>query len=202
MPDAAPHALTLAPAVFLDRDDTLINTHEVTAHDVMPGDLNDPAKVRLMPGVADALVKLKKAGFVLVIFTSQGAVARGNATLAQMEAVNDRLRQLLAEATGDANLIAGTYACPYHPTGTVPFFAKESDWRKPHPGMILTAAKELGLDLASSWAIGDKPRDVEAGQNAGLKPGRCLLLATSGERGPFADMPAAARHVLELSNAR
>lgn len=187
------------PAVFLDRDDTLINTHEVTAHDVMPGDLGDPAKVRLMPGVAEALVKLKGAGYTLVIFTSQGAVARGNATLGQMEAVNDRLRALLAEASGDPNLIAGTYACPYHPTGTVPFFSKESTWRKPQPGMILTAAQELGLDLEASWAIGDKPRDVEAGVNAGLKPGRCLLLATSGERGPFADLPMAAEHVLAMT---
>jgi D-glycero-D-manno-heptose 1,7-bisphosphate phosphatase len=161
-----------------------MDTQGVTRDTSRPGDLADASLVRLLPGVGPALRSLRQAGFALVVFTSQGGVARGGYGLREVEGVHDRLRQLLDEAasTPGTPILDGLYYCPMHPTGSVPRFAREHDWRKPAPGMILTAASELGLDLTRSWVVGDKPRDVEAGVRAGVSPSRCVLLATSGER--------------------
>lgn len=175
----------MQPAVFLDRDDTLIFNTTLPAPanppaGWKPGDLYDPARVELMPGALEACRSLKAAGFPLVIVTNQGCVARGSATLDQVEAVNARVRQLLVSESGEP-LIDGVYFVPYHPKGSVPEFTREHPWRKPQPGMLLQAAEDHGLDLGSSWMIGDMPRDCEAGVNAGLPAGRCLLCGPEGE---------------------
>ncbi|MFT3683888.1 MAG: HAD-IIIA family hydrolase [Phycisphaerales bacterium] len=186
-----------APAVFVDRDDTILNTSVATRNDPLPGDLADPAKAALIPGSAAALVRLKAAGFVIVVYTSQGSVARGNATLRDCEAVNDAMRRLLQAAAGDDRLISAVYFCPFHPKGTVAPFNREHTWRKPAPGMVTAAAAELGLDLNRSWAVGDKPRDVEAAVNAGIARGRTVLVGTSGEPAAQAgDLSAAADAIL------
>lgn len=187
----------MRPAVFLDRDDTLIDTLAVTRDSARPGDLWQPELVRLMPGVPSALVALREAGFALVVYTSQGGVARGGYGLVEVEAVNDRLRALLAE---HGVRLDGLYYCPYHPTGAVAPFNSEHPWRKPAPGMIVTAAHELGLDVAASWAIGDKRRDAEAAVAAGVAPARALVIATCGEAGAtHADVCEAASHIIARS---
>lgn len=173
--------MTMRPAVFVDRDDTILGTTAATRGDAIPGDLYDPSRAVLIAGSAGALVRLKKAGFAVVVYTSQGGVARGSGTLRDCEAVNDAMRRLLTEATGDPRLLSAVYFCPFHPKGTVATFNREHAWRKPGPGMISAAAQELGLDLAHSWAIGDKPRDCEAAVAAGIDPARAILVATSGE---------------------
>lgn len=182
-----------APAVFLDRDDTLIAARALPAPPppAAPGDLVDPALVRLLPGVLDACRALRSAGFVLVVVSNQGVVARGGATPEQVGRVNARLRELLLDAAGRP-LIDAVYCCPYHPKGTVPEFTREHEWRKPGPGMILAAAAELGLDLSRSWLAGDAPRDVQAGIAAGLNERRCLLIGDP----PIPDLAAAARVIL------
>lgn len=158
------------PAVFLDRDDTLI-----ACNDLPPppppgarGDLVDPALVRLLPGVREGCHRLRAAGFTLVVVSNQGSVARGIATPRMVERVNDAVRLAL----GMADL--PFYYCPFHPKGLVPCFTGEHAWRKPAGGMIHAAASELGLELGRSWLIGDAPRDIEAGVAAGLAPSRCL----------------------------
>ncbi len=165
----------MRPAVFLDRDDTLIacNGLPAPAPPAKKGDLVDPALVRLLPGVGRALRSLAEAEFALVVVSNQGVVARGGATLEQVEDVNTRLRELLAD---EGVALDAIYVCPYHPAGTVPGYVMEHPWRKPAPGMLLAAADELRLDLPESWLIGDAERDVEAGMRAGLRPERCLLL--------------------------
>ncbi|MDP1660379.1 MAG: HAD-IIIA family hydrolase [Phycisphaerales bacterium] len=173
--------MTNRPAVFVDRDDTIIDTTAVTRSDPIPGDLYDPSRATLITGSADALLRLKRAGFAVVVYTSQGGVARGSGTLRDCDAVNDAMRRLLTEATGDPHLLAAVYFCPFHPKGTVAPFNREHPWRKPGPGMLTAAALELGLDLARSWAIGDKPRDCEAAVAAGIDPSRAILVGTSGE---------------------
>jgi len=147
----------MLPAVFLDRDDTLIACNAITPD----GDLFDPALVAPLPGVADALASLKRAGFFLAVFTNQGAVARGRCSLADVEAVNARVRELLPGLIDDIRF------CPYHPKGSVPEFTREHPWRKPAPGMLLDLARVHHLDLARSWVVGDAPRDVQAGRAAG-----------------------------------
>lgn len=179
----------MRPAVFLDRDDTLMEARSLPAPPppAAPGDVTDPSLVRLLPGALDACRRLHRAGFTLVVFSNQGVVARGGATIARVEAVNDRLRELLD------GLVEAVYFCPFHPRGNVPGFTREHPWRKPGPGMILAAAEELGLDLSRSWVIGDAPRDVEAGVSAGLAPERCLLI---GPGAPMPNVAAAADHLL------
>ncbi len=144
-------------AVFLDRDNTLIND---------PGYLADPAGVRLLPGVELALKSLAGAGYKLVLVTNQSGVARGLLTESKLKEIHAELARQLG--LHDASL-DGIYYCPYHPEGTVEPYISESDERKPRPGMILRAVKEMGLDLAASWMVGDSPRDIEAGQRAGCR---------------------------------
>ncbi|MBY0396750.1 MAG: HAD-IIIA family hydrolase [Thermoleophilia bacterium] len=187
----------LRPAVFVDRDDTILNTSVGTRGEATPGDLSDPSKAALIPGSAAGLARLKTAGFVIVVYTSQGAVARGNATLRDCEAVNDAMRRLLADATGDPRLVSAVYFCPFHPGGTVIPFNREHPWRKPAPGMVKAASEELGLDLGGSWAIGDKPRDIEAAVSAGVARERTVLVGTSGEpAAQAADLASAAGLIL------
>ncbi len=149
--------MTSQAAVFLDRDNTLI------AND---GDLGDPAGVRLLDGVSQALLRLRASGYRLVVVSNQGGVARGVFGEADVEAVNARIADLLA---GDGVVIDRFYFCPYHPQGSVFRYRREHPWRKPQPGMLLQAKDDLDLDLAASWMIGDQPRDIEAGHAAGCK---------------------------------
>jgi D-glycero-D-manno-heptose 1,7-bisphosphate phosphatase len=144
-------------AVFLDRDNTLIDND---------GDLGDPAAVHLRPG-AESLSLLADAGFRIVVVSNQGGVARGCFTEGDVRAVNERIGRLVDEATGRSGLIERFYFCPYHPQGTVRRYRREHPWRKPAPGMLLAAGRDLGLDLRACWLIGDQHRDVAAGAAAG-----------------------------------
>jgi D,D-heptose 1,7-bisphosphate phosphatase len=122
-----------------------------------PGYVGDPALVRILPGVPEALQRLKDAGFRLVIITNQSGIARGKFTVVDFEAVQARLFELLG--TG---LIDGTYMCPDSPGG-------EGSRRKPSPAMILEAIKDHDLDARRSWMIGDKDIDVQCGLRAGVQ---------------------------------
>jgi len=144
-------------AVFLDRDNTLIED---------PGYINHPDQVKLLEGVAEALIELKAMGYKLIVVSNQSAVARGIVTEKVLAQIHDRLKQLLAERGAYLDRI---YYCPYHPDGIVPKYRKESDWRKPNPGMLLTAADQMDIELGQSWMIGNSNRDIEAGLRAGCK---------------------------------
>lgn len=158
------------PAIFLDRDDTLIacTTLPPPPPPGAPGDLINPALVQLLPGVHDSCHTLIAAGFTLVVVSNQGSVARGIATPHTVERVNHALRTALHLP------LLPCYYCPFHPKGHVPYFTREHHWRKPAPGMLTQAAADLDLDLSRSWLIGDAQRDLEAGLAAGLHPSRCL----------------------------
>lgn len=158
-------------AVFLDRDDTIIHNS---------GDLGDPSAVRLIDDAATAIKSLQDDGYLIVIVSNQGGVARGKYGEADVDAVNQRIARLVHEASGA--VIDRFYYCPFHPDGTVPEYACEHPWRKPQPGMLLQAAEDLDLDLTQCWMIGDQERDVAAGQAAGC---RTVLVAT-GRRPPDA----------------
>jgi D-glycero-D-manno-heptose 1,7-bisphosphate phosphatase len=152
------------PAVFLDRDGTLVE--EVPY-------LHDPKLVRLVPGAAAALRDLRAAGFALAVVTNQAGVARGHYGEEAVERVHRRLCELLA-AGGVA--LDGVWYCPHHPDGAVPRLARRCRCRKPGPGMLEAAAADLGLDLAASFLIGNHPSDAGAARAAGATP----LLVTTG----------------------
>lgn len=144
-------------AVFLDRDGTLIEHYDY---------LTDPDQVKLLSHTAPALRLLKDRGFYLVLVTNQSAVARGMLTEKKLLEIHDRLKTLLAEQGVYLDQI---YYCPFHPEAAVQKYRRESDLRKPAPGMLLTAADELDLDLSQCWTVGDDDRDIEAGRRAGCR---------------------------------
>lgn len=154
-------------AVFLDRDNTLIHND---------GDLGDPSQVKLIQGAASAVASLKGLGFRVVVVTNQGGVARGKYGEAEVNAVNERVNELVKVISGVA--IDRFYYCPYHPEGSVEEYRREHPWRKPQPGMLLQAATDLGLDLSQCWMVGDQQRDADAGAAAGVKT---ILLTPQAE---------------------
>jgi histidinol-phosphate phosphatase family protein len=130
-------------AVFLDRDGTIIED---------PGFVADPAAVRLLPGAAPAIARLNRAGLPAIVVTNQSGIARGLLDEAAYAATARRLDELLARfgARLDAQ-----YHCPHHPD-----FTGACECRKPGPLLYRRAATDHGLDLARSWWVGDRLRDV------------------------------------------
>ena len=157
---AAVTLVRVDPVIFLDRDNTLI------AND---GDLGDPTRVSLLEGVPEGLLRLREAGYRLVVVTNQGGVARGRYGEEDVDKVHREIAGLLDQAAGRRGLIDRFYYCPYHPEAILPEYRREHPWRKPRPGMLLQAARDLALDLSASWMIGDQPRDIEAGRAAGCR---------------------------------
>jgi D-glycero-D-manno-heptose 1,7-bisphosphate phosphatase len=138
------------PAVFLDRDGTLVEERDY---------LDDPADVELVPGAADAIRRLRVNGFLIVVITNQSGIARGLYREEDYQAVRERLQELLErEGAG----LDATYHCPHHPDFTGP-----CDCRKPGPGMYRSAERELGIDLEVSWFVGDKLTDVDPARRLG-----------------------------------
>ena len=182
----------MRPAVFIDRDDTLIATRDMTADTDHVGDLVDPDLVRLIPGCGEACRLLADTGVVLVVISNQGAVARGCATLQTVEAVNDRIRHLLALAGAK---LTSVYYAPHHPEGPVPEWTGNHNWRKPEPGMLLAAAKELDIDLGASWAVGDAARDGLSAVTAGL-PSSHVIIVGKGPGLWYPDLSAAVAVIL------
>lgn len=166
------------PAIFLDRDNTLIED---------PGYIHDPDQVQLLPGVAAAIARARAAGYLAVVVTNQSGLARGRITEAGLDTVHARLRELLVRAGTSLDAI---YHCPYLPgeEATVEKYRRDSDLRKPKPGMLLLAAREMNIDLARSWMIGDSDRDVQAGRAAGC---RTILIGQRDSQPPEADHVAA-----------
>ena len=137
-----------SPALFLDRDGTLI---------VDTGYPRDPALVEVLPGALESLRELQRI-YKLVIISNQSGIGRGRITQAEADAVHARVVEVFA--AGGVEL-AGSYYCPHAPDAGC-------RCRKPEPGMILDAAAELDLDLARSVMVGDKPSDLDAGRAAGV----------------------------------
>jgi D-glycero-D-manno-heptose 1,7-bisphosphate phosphatase len=146
------------PAVFFDRDNTLI---------VSDGYLGDPSQVVLVEGAADAVARVRALGFAAVVISNQSGVARGMFDEEAVRAVNARMDELLRAENANAVIDRHEF-CPYHPDATVEAYRQDSPLRKPRPGMLLAAAEGLKLDLSRSWLVGDAPRDVEAARAAGV----------------------------------
>jgi len=140
----------LRPAVFLDRDGTLIE-------DV--GYPRDPEAVRLLDGAPEALAALRRAGFALVVVSNQSGIGRGLVSREEADAVHARfVRELRARGVE----LDDVRYCPHAPE-------EACACRKPAAGLLLDSARELGLDLERSFMVGDKPADVEAGRTAGCR---------------------------------
>ena len=144
-------------ACFFDRDGVIIEEADY---------IHDPAQVRLCPFAAEAIRAMHDAGRLVIVVSNQSGIARGYFTEAELKAVDARMNELLA---AEGAHIDATYYCYHHKKGIVPEYAIDCDCRKPKPGLFLRAAKDLDIDLANSFMIGDKESDLEAGINAGCK---------------------------------
>ena len=136
--------------VFLDRDGTL---------NVDPGYISDPLQMELLPDVGDALVLLKKAGFLLVVVTNQSGVARGLIDEAKLPLIHDRPNQLLKPKSVHIDYFE---VCTHHPV-------EGCECRKPKPKLLIDFAKKFNANLSASYMVGDRLTDLEVGRNAGTK---------------------------------
>jgi D-glycero-D-manno-heptose 1,7-bisphosphate phosphatase len=141
----------LRPAVFLDRDGVL---NEVEVRDGTPVPPPDVGRMRLLPGVEAACWRLRELGYVLVVVTNQPDIARGTQSRAEVDRMHEFLRDRLP--------LDDIVVCPHDD-------ADDCACRKPRPGMLLDAARRLGLDLSRSFSVGDRWRDVEAARGAGVR---------------------------------
>ena len=146
------------PAVFLDRDGTIIED---------PGYLHEPGKVKLLAGAADAVRRLNEHGLLAITVTNQSGIARGLYTVAEYSAVQRRMVELLE---GHGAHLDGAYFCPHHPRFTGP-----CECRKPGSRLFLEAQDALDIDFSRSWWVGDRLSDV---QPALALNGHGILVAT------------------------
>jgi D-glycero-D-manno-heptose 1,7-bisphosphate phosphatase len=157
-------------AVFLDRDGVLIHdVHLLTQCD----------QVELYPFAPQVLNDLHTAGYIVVVVTNQTVVARGLASEQEVEQVHAWIQELLQKTDGAQ--VDRFYFCPHHPNASLPAYRVECSCRKPSPGMIHRAACDLGIDLESSWMVGDRISDIIAGSRAGC---RTILVETGKHTEP------------------
>ncbi len=153
---------TGGPALVLDRDGVVVEEVHF---------LHRPEDVRLVPGAAEVMAAARRQGIPVVLTTNQSGIARGLFGWEAFAATQSRLEILLAAERAAFDMVL---ACPFHPDGNPPYRA-EHPCRKPQPGMLLRAAERLGIDLAKSWVVGDRARDLEAGRAAGCAGGLHVL---------------------------
>jgi D-glycero-D-manno-heptose 1,7-bisphosphate phosphatase len=173
--------------VVLDRDGTLVEERHY---------LSDPEDLVLLPGAARALRSLARAGLGLVVVTNQSAVGRGYFDRARLEEIHGRLKELLA---AEGASLDGIYSCPHVPE-------ERCACRKPETGLLETAAREHGFEVAESFVVGDQACDVELGRRVGartilVRTGYGAEVARAG--GPLpdyvaADLTEAARRILQI----
>jgi D-glycero-D-manno-heptose 1,7-bisphosphate phosphatase len=184
----------MPPAVFLDRDGTIVED---------PGFLHEPGKVKLLPGAGEAIRRLSDAGYLVVAVSNQSGIARGLYTIADYQAVERRLAELL---TAQGARLDGSFFCPHHPE-----FGGPCACRKPGTKLFLDAQAALGIDLAGSWWVGDRLSDVQPARplrgrgilvmsgRGGLDQGQARALNVT----VVADLAAAAREIVAARpNAR
>jgi D-glycero-D-manno-heptose 1,7-bisphosphate phosphatase len=147
----------LRAAVFLDRDGTINGE---------AGYLDRMEKLQLLPGAAEAIRRINESGMKSVVVTNQSGIARGFFDEAFVSRVHARLREMLRVEGAE---IDAFYFCPHHPTEGRGTYLRSCDCRKPAPGMILRAGKELRIDPNRSYMVGDMLTDIEAGARAGAR---------------------------------
>lgn len=149
--------------VFLDRDGTI--NEEVNY-------LSRPHQLRLIAGAAEAIKRIKQAGLRAVIITNQAGVARGYFSEPALQQIHLELIKMLRAQDAHVDAI---YYCPHHPTAGIGVYKIDCNCRKPKPGLLERAARELNLDLRQSFIVGDKPADLKAGEAVGC---RTILVRT------------------------
>ena len=148
-------------AIFLDRDGTI---------NKMVGFITNPEQFELIPGVAEAIKKMNKAGYLVIVVTNQPVIARGDCSFEELQIIHDKMETELGKKGA---FIDAIYVCPHHTDkgfeGERPEYKCNCNCRKPKPGLLLQAANDFNIDLRESYMIGDSDRDFSAGVNANVK---------------------------------
>jgi histidinol-phosphate phosphatase family protein len=188
-------------AVFLDRDGVINIDSDL---------IKSPDEMELIPGAAEAIYRLNQSNFIAVVVTNQSVVARNLTDAAGVDRIHARMERLLADQA--AAFVDAIYYCPHHPQGGFPeenpAYKIECSCRKPKPGMLLEAAARFNIDLSESFMVGDSPRDIKAGQAAGLaatlrvRTGHGLLPSDAVPTAQVEDLTAAVDWILEREKVR
>jgi len=191
-------------AVFLDRDGVI---NQMVYHPDF-GLVDSPANpdaFRILPGVPQAIARLNQSGFLVVVVTNQPGIAKGKFTPVLFEAMNQKMEAEIAASSGHLD---GIYSCLHHPESILPELKCRCECRKPKPGLLLNAARDLEIDLNTSYMIGDGITDIQAGLSAGTKTffvssRKCYIcdsLAQQNARPDFIvkDLPEAVRVIERL----
>lgn len=156
-------------AIFLDRDGTI---------NKLVGFMTKPEQFELIDGVAEAIKKINKSGYLAIVITNQPVIARGDCTFEELQTIHDKMETELGQAGA---FVDGIYVCPHHTDkgfeGERSDYKFDCDCRKPKAGLFFQAAHDFNIDLSESYMIGDSQNDVEAGENAGVK--KSLLVVTN-----------------------
>jgi D-glycero-D-manno-heptose 1,7-bisphosphate phosphatase len=160
-------------AAFLDRDG-VINVDQGYVHRI--------EDFQFVAGTLEACRELARRGWLLVVATNQSGIGRGLYTAEEFHQVTDWMRERFARCGA---VLAGVYYCPHHPTDAIDRFRMPCDCRKPQPGMLRAAARDLSLDLAQSMMFGDTCEDLQAAQAAGVA--HRVLLGKDGRLPPRSD---------------
>jgi D,D-heptose 1,7-bisphosphate phosphatase len=157
-------------AVFLDRDGTINKFN---------GFVTKPEGFILIEGAAEAIMHINRLGYLAIVITNQPVIARGEASLEDLEMIHNKMETELGKVGA---YIDDIFFCPHHPDkgfpGERPEYKIDCDCRKPKPGLIFKAAEKYNIDLSQSFMVGDDKRDTEAGLAAGCRP--VLLSPESG----------------------
>ena len=160
-------------AIFLDRDGT-INRYV--------GFLRSPDAFVLEANAAEAIRRINDSDYLAIVVTNQPVIARGEVTSQALDEIHNKMETLLGQ---EGAYLDGLYFCPHHPdkgfAGEIASLKTECECRKPKPGMLLQAAGDFHIDLASSWMVGDGTNDILAGINAGTKTGRIITDRTEDQ---------------------
>ncbi len=184
--------------MFIDRDG-VVNELALNPANGVHESPHRPEDVRLCPGAAAAIARVRREGRAAIVVSNQPSAAKGKCSLDDLGAVHRRVVELLAGEGAEAD---GFYYCHHHPAGVVPALATRCECRKPAAGLLLRAATEGDLDLAGSWMIGDRASDIECGRRAGCRTIRVenpLTPPETGEAGGFDARPD--REAADLKSA-
>ncbi len=145
------------PAIFLDRDGTVIRQVEL---------LTEISKVKILSGVAKAIKRFNESGFLVITVSNQPVISRG---LVSPEGIKKMDKVIVSRLLKQGARIDDSYFCPHHPNATLKKYRKRCGCRKPGWGMLRKASREWGINLKKSWMIGDALIDVVTGKRAGIK---------------------------------
>ena len=136
----------------------------------------------MLSGAAEAIKLINKAGYLAIVVTNQPVIARGECSFEELQTIHDKMETELGKKGA---FVDAVYVCPHHTDkgfeGERPEYKCDCSCRKPKPGLMLQAANDFNIDLSRSYMIGDSVRDVEAGENAGIK--KSILIETDRENG-------------------